>query len=101
MNTFAHKPLTPADLPLLMPTPCPICDARVYLTSVDEWGADPEREGLIVHASFDCETEPDIDGDDWMHWHKCHYAMPYVDWLPYEQAALKWLARRYRWRPDR
>lgn len=29
--------LGPADLPLLMPKPCPICDAKVHLTSVDEW----------------------------------------------------------------
>jgi hypothetical protein len=27
--------------------------------------------------------------------HAEHYAMPYVDWLPYEVRALKWLAERY------
>lgn len=79
-------------LPLAMPKPCPICGAKVRLTDVDEWGAD---DGEIIGVSFDCETEPDIDSDEWPDWHAGHYAMPYVDWLPYEVAAKAWLNARY------
>lgn len=92
--------LTPADLPAPMPEPCPICGKVVYLTGVDEWGADPGHEGEIVGATFDCETEPDIDSDGWEEWHRGHYRMPYVYWLPWEDRAIEWLNSRFRWRPS-
>lgn len=88
------KAISNADLPIPLPRPCPICGSRVYLTAVEEWGAD---DGRITGAGFDCETEPDIDSAEWPNWHDGHYRMPYVDWLPYEAAALAWLARRYRY----
>lgn len=82
-------------LPLELPRPefdCPICGAMVHLTEVTEWGAD---DGEILTASFDCETEPDIDSDEWWDWHRGHYRMPYVDWLPFEVRALEWINGRY------
>jgi hypothetical protein len=77
--------------PLILPEPCPICGKGVVVETVTEWHDD----GTIVHAEIECETEPDIDSDEWSDWHAEHYAMPYVDWLPYEVRALKWLAERY------
>lgn len=88
----AKKPLD-GKLPLLLDRfPCPICGAKVHLTAVIEWGCD---DGEIVHAEYECETEPDIDSDEWPGWHAHHYRMPYVDWLPWEVRMLKWLNRHY------
>jgi hypothetical protein len=94
---MTHKPLTPANLPLLLPHPCPICGAKVYLTDVEEWGTD---DGEIVHGAFECETEPDIDSAEWWDWHRGHFAMPYVDWLPWEMRVMEWVDRNYRWHQD-
>lgn len=79
-------------LPLGLPRPCPICGAKVYLHAVVEWGAD---DGEIIGVEYECETEPDIDSDEWWDWHGHHYHMPYVDWLPWEVAMLSWLNGRY------
>jgi len=81
-------------LPLAMPKPCPICGKAVYLMAVTEWGAD---DGEISGTEFGCETEPDIDSDEWWDWHNGHYRMPYVDWLPWETRAVAWLNERYRY----
>jgi len=80
------------NLPLTLPRPCPICGAKVILTGVTEWEAD---DGEIVTAEYDCETEPDIDSEEWWTWHHGHYAMPYVDWLPWKNRMLVWLNARY------
>jgi len=72
--------------------PCPICGAKVYLTAVVEWGAD---DGEISGVEYDCETEPDIDSDEWPAWHRHHFNMPYVDWLPWETRMMAWLNRQF------
>jgi len=94
MSDAGKKRLTCDMLPLAMPRPCPICGAKVLLISVTEWGAD---DGEILGTEFECETEPDIDSDEWPGWHRGHYSMPYVDWLPWDTAAVAWLNRRYRY----
>ena len=82
-------------LPLLLPEPCPICGAKVHVTDVDEWECE---SGSIIGWHCDCETEPDIDSDDWPEWFHGHYAMPYVDWMPYQTRMLRWLNARYHYR---
>ncbi len=79
-------------LPLLAPEPCPICGAKVYITGVDEWES---VNGRIVHFEHECETEPDIDSDEWRDWFAGHWSMPYVDWLPWETRVQRWLDERY------
>jgi hypothetical protein len=79
-------------LPMLLPDPCPICDAKVYLTEILVW----DINGEIMEFGCDCETEPsDIESDEWADWFAEHYKMPYVDWLPYEVNAKTWLRQRY------
>jgi hypothetical protein len=94
MNDKPANPLLPlrGKLPLELPRPCPICGARVYLHKVTEWGCD---DGEIIGIEYDCETEPDIDSPEWEDWHQGHYAMPYVDWLPWENRMISWLNRKY------
>jgi hypothetical protein len=81
-------------LPLLAPEPCPICKAKVYVTNVEAWEV---GTGKILEFTCDCETEPDIDSEEWWEWHNGHYAMPYVDWLPFKIRLQKWLDECYRY----
>ena len=74
---------------------CPICGGKLtvgcdgWIELDDGWAADS--------LSIDCETEPDIDGNDWDDWFRGHYSMPYIDWLPVEYHILRWLNENYRW----
>ena len=88
------KPSLCGKFPLALPQPCPICGKTVYLAAVTEWGAD---DGEIITGEYECETEPDIDSDEWRDWHNGHYRMPYVDWLPWEYRMLDWLNKNYRY----
>jgi hypothetical protein len=92
----AERQLINGRLPLLVPKPCPICGAKVFITCITEWESDT---GTIVGYEYECETEPDIDSDDWESWFDGHYSMPYVDWLPWQVSVDKWLANCffYRW----
>lgn len=81
-------------LPLAMKERCPICGEVVILYSVVEWET---KTGVILQAEFGCDTEPDIDSDEWEDWHRGHHRMPYVDWMPWEQRAYAWLKKRFRW----
>ena len=83
---------------MTMPEPCPVCGAKVIVTNVTEWESESGRPLTI---EYDCETEPDIDGDDWWDWHRGHWNMPYVDWLPWEKRALDWLHKNgFSYRPE-
>ena len=80
-------------LPLTLPHhPCPICGKAVFLLGVTEWGSDDHQ---ISQAEYECETEPDIDSDEWWDWHDGHFSMPYVDWMPWENKMMEWLNRHY------
>jgi hypothetical protein len=82
-------------LPMPLPQPCPICGAKVILLNVTEWESDT---GKPIAVEYECETEPPIDSDDWEDWHSGHFAMPYVDWLPWEMKMMAWLQARYYYR---
>lgn len=51
--------------------------------------------GKVVSMTTECETEPDIDSDEWEEWHLEHYHMPYVDWLPFDLRMEKWIRERF------
>jgi hypothetical protein len=72
---------------------CPVCGAPIVVEEVVEWECDG---GRIVSLSIECTTQPDIDGDQWLDWHRGHWSMPYVDWLPVEVRVTRWLNRYYR-----
>ena len=82
--------------PILVPREiaiCPICKAAIYIEHVHEWAVD---NGEPMGLDLGCETEPDIDSDEWPDWHAMHFAMPYVDWLPLTEIVLKWFAANYK-----
>jgi hypothetical protein len=84
-----------AKLPMVLPAPfvCPICGAKVHLTAIVEWGTD---DGEISGVEYECDTEPDIDSDDWPDWHAGHFSRPYCTWLPWEMRMIRWLNEHYR-----
>ena len=86
--------------PLRIKARCPICGAGLLLdagkaTELDE----ATGEWIATEINLDCESEPDIDSDEWDEWHRWHYGMPYVDWLPLEQRILRAVRRKYHFAP--
>ena len=68
---------------------CPICKSTLF-ASFDSW-VEENGQWKASSVNLDCETEPDIDSDDWWDWHNAHYSMPYVDWLPVEHHVKEWI----------
>lgn len=82
--------------PLRIKARCPICGAGLMLdagaaTELD----DATGEWIATEIELDCESEPDIDSDEWKEWLRWHYRMPYEDWLPLEQRILIAVRRKY------
>lgn len=80
------------DEPLAIPqsvAACPKCGKTLIITEINEWGED----GLSTEHGFfyTCISEPDIDSDEWGEWHRWHFDMPYVYWLPLQTPVYKWL----------
>lgn len=72
---------------------CPICGALIVIEEVRFWAS---KSGKQLSISVECTTEPDIDSDEWPDWHRGHWSMPYVDWLPVQNFVLKWFQQHYR-----
>jgi len=72
---------------------CPICDADIVVEDVNEWESD---SGKPIGISLECTTEPDIDSDEWKDWHRDHWSMPYVYWLPVENRVMRWAQKNFR-----
>lgn len=86
--------------PLKIEARCPICGAGLLLdagagTELDE----ATGEWIATEIDLSCESEPDIDSDEWDEWDEWHYRMPYVDWLPLEQRILSAVRRKYHFAP--
>lgn len=77
---------------------CPICRGTLY-ASCDQW-AEENKDWVVDSINMDCETEPDIDSDNWQDWFTGHYSAPYIDWLPVEKIVIDWLNKNYRWNLD-
>lgn len=83
-------------LPLKLKAPrCPICGGALFIAAVNGAEVDDTGEWIATDIDIDCEKEPDIDSDEWENWHKWHYSMPYVDWLPIHQHILRAVRKRY------
>lgn len=72
---------------------CPICGKGLWIESIDEVVQMTNDRWVPACISITCETEPDIDSEDWPEWHKWHFATPYIDWLPIEFKVLDWLEK--------
>ena len=76
---------------------CPKCGAAVVLEEVTGWVQADNGDWLADEVHINCETEPDIDGNDWDGWHRWHWDMPYAYWLPLSQKVERWINEHYRW----
>lgn len=93
MTRDEFENLLPLKVPAVIAV-CPICGDCVYIDGVDEWydEGDQMRLDAEMGVSLDCGTEPDIESNEWDDWHRGHWSMPYVDWLPVQQKVARWLA---------
>ena len=96
MSTTTDKIDIRTVLPLRLPTDklaCPICGKTVVVAGVQCWATET---GEMEEVEYDCETEPDLDSDEYEDWfHDHHEYMPYVYWLPYQERLLTWLNETY------
>lgn len=85
--------------PLRIKARCPICGAPLLLNAGE--GCELIEGGIWIatEVSLECESEPDIDSDEWDAWHRWHYSQPYTDWLPLEQRILRAVRRRFYFEP--
>jgi hypothetical protein len=61
---------------------------------------DANGEWIATEIQLHCTGEPDFSSPDWDDWHRWHYSMPYVDWLPLEQRLLRAVRKKYYFRVD-
>ena len=80
------------DVPLNVAT-CPICDAAIVVEDIRAWESETGKPSEI---SIECTAGPDIDSDEWEDWHRGHYSMPYVHWLPVENRVMTWFQANYK-----
>lgn len=86
--------------PLRINARCPICGAGLLLDAGEATEFDDASgQWIATEINLECETEPDIDSDDWEEWHRGHYRAPYTDWLPLEQRILRAVRRMYHFGP--
>jgi hypothetical protein len=80
---------------------CPYCDAHLSV-SFNAFELLDDGTWQASECELTCDTEPDLDDDDplsldrWDDWYSRHSHMPYVHWLPAEQAVMKWVNAHYR-----
>lgn len=93
---MTRKLISQDDLPIKTRAKCPICGAAVIVEEIDEWETET---GRVTDCGFhiNCETGPDIDSDEWDDWHRWHWSMPYVDWLPLEVRLLEEFNQKFRY----
>lgn len=86
--------------PLRIKARCPICGAGLLLNAGESTELDDATgEWIATEINLECESEPNIDSEEWDEWHRWHYRMPYVDWLPLEQIILNSVRRKYCFAP--
>ena len=86
--------------PFKIKSRCPICGGGLFLDAGEGLELDNKtNEWIATEVDLTCENEPDIESDDWDSWHRWHYKMPYVDWLPLENRILHAVQRRYYFEP--
>lgn len=69
---------------------------------VNAWSEDDQGRWIASEIETTCESEPPLPDNDedepaiWDDWFDSHYAAPYLDWLPYNDRALIWINKSYR-----
>jgi hypothetical protein len=74
---------------------CPYCETKLVV-QVSAWDEVMPGFGVAVSIDMNCETEPDIESDEWEEWLREHSEMPYEYQLPVDMKVMKWLNSKYR-----
>lgn len=74
---------------------CPYCDGHISI-HFEAWTKNNDGTWSAERAKADCETEPSMKDRRSDNWLKRHTYMPYVYWLPLEQALTDWANNHYR-----
>lgn len=102
VNECITLPMSHTFVAQVLPEGCPICGGDVELQDIEAWSqVGNTNEWEATEIVTQCEHEPPIDSEEWEEWHKGHYSMPYVDWLPYQQRMLQWVNDNYRFVDDK
>lgn len=73
---------------------CPYCGGNL-VASVSAWTL--QGDGWIAETiEVECQSEPDLDSDEWDDWLEGHSDMPYVYWLPVVNTIEKAINLKYR-----
>lgn len=86
--------------PIPIAAECPICGKPLLLNAGEGCERDENGEWIATELQLQCTGEPGFDSPDWDDWHRWHYSMPYVDWLPLEQRLLRAVRKKYFFRVD-
>lgn len=102
MSRFGAKKLLDCRAVLEVPETvgkCPYCDTKLTV-QFTAWTQDATDETWYADSGLevDCETEPDIESDEFDEWLRQHTYMPYVFMLPVHKAIKAWLYENYRFK---
>lgn len=89
--------MIPMHKTLAIKKPCPYCDGKLTVQA-EEWEED-EHGWYATGLYMDCDSEPDIDSDEWWEWDSWHgqsdYHEEWVDLIERILATLKKQVRFY------
>ncbi len=91
------RELIAANEPIKVPTDvaaCPYCETLLTVTP-EQWVQRDDGTWACDGFHDQCETEPDIDTDEWEDWFSAHSVMPYVYHLPVQMKVMDWLNEHY------
>ncbi len=73
---------------------CPYCQDQMsaYFTG---WTQNKDGTWRSDEIQLDCESEPDIDSDEWEDWERAHSVTPYVYQLPVEERVMAWVNQHF------
>jgi len=92
-----NRVLLDPDVPFEIPADiavCPYCSKRLT-AQFTGWEEEQDGTWTATDIDLDCESEPDIDDDEWWPWFEGHSVMPYVYMLPVHNRVKAWLAENY------
>lgn len=87
------------DDPITIPLPvavCPYCGGSLLINPQEIYEA---QDGWMLESfETECNSEPDIESDDWELWWHNHSLMPYIYQLPVNEKIKKWVNNNYRFK---
>lgn len=94
-NVIGGFIVVPQDKEFKFKNLCPYCKGKLTYTC-NSWEQDDN--GLWMAEGFDmvCETEPEIDSEDWEDWFQSHCEMPYFYQLPVDERVKDFINKKYR-----